>query len=79
MGEKVPWYKWRFTLGGILLVLVFSHAAWVVLRDVEGPTYERVGAGGALAFLASLFTLLEWRHRKPPNMWPPKEKDQTEE
>ena len=62
---NVPWYKWRFTLGGVWVTLLFLYLAWEAISDVEAPTALRICATMFFLALATLFVALEWRNRKP--------------
>ena len=63
--ENVPWYKWRFTIPGVVFTALFVYCAWTWLIDGEEGLGHRIA--GALIFLALavLFGILEWRNRKP--------------
>ena len=63
--ENVPWYKWRFTLGGVYVVLLLLYVAWNFLSDVESPVSLHISAGVFFLDLAILIAVLERRNRQP--------------
>lgn len=63
--RDTPWYKWRFTLGGLWLILFFGGAAWIALSDCRRPLVYSIAGAAFFAAIAIVFALLEWRNRRP--------------
>ena len=62
--RNTPWYKWRLTLAGSLLILNFGYVAWQALFGTDRPSDSRIVGTAFFGVIAIAFVLTELRNRK---------------
>lgn len=72
MTAITPWYRWRFSLAALTLLLVLGDAAWLILKLSKAPLGLR-----ALYATPALIAIVyiargEWRNRNAPPQAAPK-------
>lgn len=62
--SSVPWYRWRFSLGGVSLIGLSFYMAWDTLTDPSDLLYLRLMGVAFFLGLGAFFLVLEWRNRE---------------
>lgn len=63
--KETPWYKWRFSFGGIYLISFFMFMAYAFFNESGVGKTEKVIGILIFVLLALLFIYLEWKNRQP--------------
>ena len=61
--KETPWYKWRFSFGGIYLISFFMFIVYAFFNE-SGLGIKVIGIL-IFVLLALLFIYLEWKNRQP--------------
>ena len=60
----IPWYRWRFSLGGLCLLIFFGFTAWGAATDENHQAWSRVFGGLLFLSVAVWVAWQEWKYRK---------------
>ncbi len=67
--RNLPWYRWQFSMGGVIVIALFLSLAWSsVTQDAAPPSVRLVGTCLFL-YLAMFYAVREWRDRKGVRNW----------
>ena len=62
--SDVPWYRWRFSLVGLFLILFFGFSAWGTVANDKRECWFRFLGGLSFLSLAAWVAWQEWKYRK---------------
>lgn len=63
--KETPWYKWRFSLGGVFLISFFIFMVFSFSKDSSISIGGKIIGIVIFIFLAASFAYFEWKFRKP--------------